>query len=239
MKLTSKGFIHQLSFYPNLFPVNCYLIEESDELTLIDTALPNSSSTILKAAESIGKPISQIVLTHAHSDHIGSLDRLKESLPYAKVYMSEQESRLLAGDRSSVENETQNPVKGGIPKAGKIRTHPDFLIKEGDKIGSLRAIQTPGHSPGSTSLIDERTGAIIAGDAFQTRGGIAVSGHLKPLFPFPALATWSKEKALASAVKIHSLNPSLLAVGHGPMLIEPADEIDRAIIAFEKTLRKS
>jgi hypothetical protein len=70
---------------------------------------------------------------------------------------------------------------------------------------------------------------LIAGDAFQTRAGIAVSGVLRPLFPFPAMATWNKQTALNSAAALRALGPSLLAVGHGDALSEPAAAMDRAI----------
>lgn len=71
-----------------------------------------------------------------------------------------------------------------------------MLLGDGDSVGSLKAISTPGHTPGHMAFLDERSGILIAGDAWQTRGGLAVSGVLKPWFPFPAMATWSKELAL-------------------------------------------
>lgn len=77
MKVTKIGFVSG-GFYAEIFPVNCYLVEEESELTLVDAALPFSVKGILKAAESIGKPITRIVLTHAHGDHIGALDGLKK-----------------------------------------------------------------------------------------------------------------------------------------------------------------
>jgi glyoxylase-like metal-dependent hydrolase (beta-lactamase superfamily II) len=58
------------------------LVEEKS-LTLIDIAMPNNEADILKAAHEIGKPITRIVLTHAHGDHIGALDALKKQLPDA------------------------------------------------------------------------------------------------------------------------------------------------------------
>src|SRR5690606_31675869 len=61
------------------------------------------------------------------------------------------------------------------------------------------------------AFLDTRTGALIAGDAFQTKGGIAVAGQLRPGFPFPALATWHQRTALESAKKLGKHRPSLLA----------------------------
>lgn len=73
MRIVRKHTIFQLTFLPRLFPVNCYLVDEPDGLTLIDAALPYSAKGILKAAETIGKPITRILLTHAHQDHVGPL----------------------------------------------------------------------------------------------------------------------------------------------------------------------
>lgn len=36
MKVVHKKTVYQLAFLPRLFPVNCYIIEENDSLTLID-----------------------------------------------------------------------------------------------------------------------------------------------------------------------------------------------------------
>ncbi|MEW8972087.1 MAG: MBL fold metallo-hydrolase [Mesobacillus sp.] len=235
MRVIKEGYLYQLTFMPRVFPVNCYFIEEEDGLTLIDAALPNSAKAILQAAEKIGKEIKRIVLTHAHGDHIGALDELKAKLD-VPVYISVRDSRLLAGDTSLDSNEPQTPIRGGIPK--NIKTRPDILLKEGDEIGSLLAITTPGHTPGSMSFLDKRTNLLIAGDAFQTRGGTAVSGVTIPWFPFPAMATWHKDTALQSARKIHGLEPSLLAVGHGELLQNPVAHIEKAIQKAEAAFTK-
>ncbi|SDX39575.1 Glyoxylase, beta-lactamase superfamily II [Marininema mesophilum] len=226
MRIQREMSVIQLTFLPRLFPVNCYLVEEEDGLTLIDTALPYSAKGILKAAKQMGKSILRICLTHAHSDHVGSLDTLKKALPHAPVYISHREARLLSGDRTLDEDEPKTPIQGGFTT---LTTTPDILLQEGTRIGSLLAIATPGHTPGSMAFIDTRNDAMIVGDAFHTRGGMAVSGTLRPLFPFPALATWNKEKAVESARHIRECTPSLLASGHGQMLKQPLVAIDHAI----------
>jgi glyoxylase-like metal-dependent hydrolase (beta-lactamase superfamily II) len=235
MRLIKNGFLYQVTFLANMFPVNCYLVEEEASLTLIDAALPYSMKGIFKAAEAIGKPITKIVLTHAHEDHVGALDKIKEELSDVPVYISVRDNRLMNGDTSLDVHEQQTPIKGGVPK--RMKTRANVLLKEGDLIGSLAAIETPGHTPGSMSFLDTRTKALIAGDAFQTRGGIAVAGDIKPLFPFPAFGTWSKETALVSARKLVGYCPGVLAVGHGEMVENPAGAMEQAICSLEQKLK--
>lgn len=234
MRLINNGFLYQVTFMANVFPVNCYLVEEEDGLTLIDAALGFCTKGILKAADTIGKPITKIILTHAHEDHVGALDSIKETIPDVPVYISQRDHRLMNGDRSLDQHEDQTPIKGGVPK--NLKTRATVLLKEGDQIGSLTAIETPGHTPGSMSFLDSRTKALIAGDGFQTRGGIAVAGDMKPWFPFPAFGTWSKQTALASAKKLIGYEPTLLAVGHGEMLENPVKAMEKAIKNLERKL---
>ncbi|RNF39536.1 MBL fold metallo-hydrolase [Planococcus salinus] len=234
MRVKKVGDLYQLTFMPRFFPVSCYLLERKDELVLIDAALPYSTKAILQTAAKIGKPITNLILTHAHSDHIGALDDLKAAIPGLNVSISARDSLLLKGDASLQPGEPDSPIRGGVPK--KIKTKPDFLLEEGDRIGSLEVIFTPGHTPGSISLYDVHSQFLIAGDAFHTRGGMAVSGTLKLLFPFPALATWNKQSALESAVKLRNLHPKLLAVGHGRMVADPLEAMDKAIWKGEKKL---
>ena len=112
---------------------------------------------------------------------------------------------------------------------GTAKTRPTRELAVGDTIGSLEVVASPGHTPGHVSFMDLRDRTLIAGDAFQTRAGTAVSGIVRPLFPFPALATWHLPTALGSARALRELGPSRLAVGHGPVLEDPLPAMDRAI----------
>jgi glyoxylase-like metal-dependent hydrolase (beta-lactamase superfamily II) len=216
----------QLTRFPRVFPVNCYLVREADGLTLIDAAIPGSERAILAAASALGQPIVRIVLTHAHADHVGAADALRKLLPNARLIVSARDARFLAGDMSLDQGEPQDKLRGAYVT---ITSKPDQLVNDGDSIGSLQVIAAPGHTPGHVALFDPRDGSLIAGDAFQTRAGVAVSGTIKPLFPFPALATWNRSQALASARRLRALNPSRLAVGHGEVLESPLAAMDAAI----------
>jgi glyoxylase-like metal-dependent hydrolase (beta-lactamase superfamily II) len=236
MNKTTWGPITQLIFAPKLFPMNCYLVEENEGLTLIDACMPFVAKGIYSAIQVAGKPLTRILLTHAHEDHIGAVQFLKEKYPDAKIGMSRREAAILKGDHSLLPDEAQTPLKGGLPK--NPRFSPDFFVEENDRIGSLIAVAAPGHSPGHFAYLETTSNTLIAGDAFQTKGGLAVSGHMKWSFPFPAMATWHTPTAIVSARKLLSLKPSMLAVGHGYALNQPSAAIEHAILEAEKRMNR-
>jgi glyoxylase-like metal-dependent hydrolase (beta-lactamase superfamily II) len=209
-----------------LFPINCYLVREDDGLTLVDTGLAGSAPAILNAARALGAPIRRIALTHAHVDHVGSLDALHAALPEAEVIASVREARMLARDFSLDVNEAQGKVRGGWPVC---TTRPTRTVTPGERIGSLEVIAAPGHTPGQVAFRDTRDNTLIAGDALSTRFGVAVAGVSKLLFPFVAMGTWDKPTALTTAKALRALDPARLAVGHGPVLERPAAAMDAAI----------
>ena len=66
-----------------------------------------------------------------------------------------------------------------------------------------------------------------------------MSGVIRPTFPFPALATWHKPTALATARTLRALNPARLAVGHGQVLEAPNVAIDQAIAVADRQFGKA
>lgn len=234
MKVTRHGeHLYQLTRFGAVFPVNCYLVREGDGFTLIDTDLPGSAPHILAAARRLGAPIVRLLLTHAHGDHVGSLDALHAQQPHAEVLIGARDARFLAGERTLDPDESHGRLRGSYQTCA---TQPTRLLMPGDRVGSLEAIASPGHTPGHLAFLDLRDRALIAGDALQTRGGVAVSGTIEPLFPWPALATWHKPTALASARALRALNPTVLATGHGRMISDPLAAMDRAIAVAERRL---
>jgi len=232
MKVTRHG--ENLWKLTGYFVINCYLVREADGLTVIDTGMAGWADDILKAAADIGLPITRVTLTHAHTDHVGALDELGGQLPQAEVAFSQRTADFLRGELALHPDEPQVKLGGGFV----IRTtQPTTLLSPGDRLGSLRVVASPGHSPDHIAFFDERDGTLIAGDAFQTQGGIAVAGIKRWLFPLPAMATWHLPTALKSAVALRQLNPSRLAVGHGRVLDDPLPLMDEAIRVAENKVR--
>lgn len=226
---------HYLTQLTQLWSMNCYLVREDDGLTLIDTGMAGGAPAIMATAQKLGAPIVRIILTHAHIDHAGSLDALVVALPNAIVAIGAREARFLAGDMTLEPGETQAKLRGGFPH---VTTRPNQLLRDGDMIGSLQAIAAPGHTPGHMAFFDTRDGSLIAGDAFQVLGGVAVAGVMRPLFPLPALATWHLPTALETAHRLRALGPSRMGVGHGRMLEVPGAAMDEAIARAEARVRR-
>jgi glyoxylase-like metal-dependent hydrolase (beta-lactamase superfamily II) len=206
--------------------VNAYLVPEDDGLTLVDTMLAGSAGAIVAAAQRAGARIARIVLTHAHGDHAGSLDALAERLPGVEIAVSAREARLMAGDHALDADEPQSKLRGGWPT---IATRPTRLLADGDRVGSLRVVAAPGHTPGHIALFDERDRTLIAGDAYSTLGGVSTTGRVNPRFPLVGMSTWHRDTANRTAAALSGLDPALLAVGHGRVVRDPAAAIDRAL----------
>ena len=206
--------------------VNSYLVEDEGGLTVIDTMIPRSAKGIVAAAERHGMPIARILLTHAHQDHIGSLDALHAAVPDAEVIIGSRERRLLKKDKTLDPGEPVDKVRGGYPGA---EVEPTRTLEPGERVGALEVYAAPGHTPGQLAFLDTRDGTLFCADAYSTLGGVATSAKANWRFPLPYMATWHRPTALATARALRALDPKRLAPGHGKVVEAPGPAMDAAI----------
>jgi glyoxylase-like metal-dependent hydrolase (beta-lactamase superfamily II) len=89
-------------------------------------------------------------------------------------------------------------------------------MADGDRLGPLRAVATPGHSPDHLAFVAGRV--CFAGDAVLGRGSVFVA-------PAPgALAGY-----LAALRRLRAMDLELLCPGHGPLVTDPAAKLDEYV----------
>ncbi|MEM0322084.1 MAG: MBL fold metallo-hydrolase, partial [Thermoprotei archaeon] len=88
---------------------------------------------------------------------------------------------------------------------------PNGVLKDGDSVGRLRVVHTPGHTPGSICLFDTETHTIFSGDALLSSGGE----------PSPPSKSFSLNyvEAIHSTKRMVELNVENLCPGHGEPIV--------------------
>lgn len=195
--------------------INCYVIDD----VLIDAGIKSSHSIILKAIQN--KSIRAHALTHAHADHQGSSKVICDALGIP-LWCSELEKKNAETGKATAEYPNQKHFITKFQKnnwAGPACTVSKTL-KEGDRVGSFVAIETPGHSLGHISFFREQDGVLIVGDTLVNMNLVTT---LKGLHQPPNLFTTNQEQNRESIKKIVNLKPKLLCFGHGPVLINKGE----------------
>ena len=174
--------------------VNSFLIDGDEGVVLIDTLLPKKEEMIAAALSEIGRSFDDlraILLTHSHTDHSGSAAAIKAAGD-VDLYASEADAPAIRGDEKPPPPPTPLYVK---PLAFFISLMPgppavevDHFVSEhaADSLpADLRALDTPGHTPGHMSyLLDRAGGVLFTGDAAKaTRNGRVVRGYFNRAMP--------------------------------------------------------
>ncbi len=217
--------------------VHAFLLDDGDGLTLVDSLYDTDAHRILAELEAMGRKaqdIKHIIMTHAHRSHLGGLARLKE-LSGAPVYAHEWEADLIAGDRNqqAVSWLPHRPVRVWplqIALNLGIAKHPgvavDHYVHEGDRIGPLRVVYCPGHSPGHLAFTWEERRLLIAGDAICTWPNLMLGWRG---------FTLNLRQHKASVRRLAELDSEILCVGHGePLASGAAEQIRRALPTLDQ-----
>ena len=141
-------------------PLRCICTILGDEVTheamVVDPG--DNIPEILSRLQKHGLSVRQIVVTHAHIDHVGGAALLKR-VTGAPVFLNQQDLGLLGA------MEIQAGWLG-IPTPKVVP--PDASADDGLTVGlpTLQAevIHTPGHTPGSICLLFPKHGLLLAGD---------------------------------------------------------------------------
>jgi glyoxylase-like metal-dependent hydrolase (beta-lactamase superfamily II) len=140
---------------------NCYVLSEGSQALVIDPG--SSPKELMSAIDSQGlKPV-LILATHAHFDHVGAVEALAKAYgaPFA----------MHAADLKMLETLEDTYTFYGMGKTQKPVVSRE--LKGGDRIDAagiqLKAIHTPGHTPGGLCFYHEASGSLFSGDTLFRR----------------------------------------------------------------------
>jgi len=163
---------------------NIWIVGDESEVVIIDAA--HDADAIRDAVGS--RHVVAVVCTHGHNDHITVAPELAASLD-APVLLSSGDDMLWRMTHGS--KEFRPLADGQTLTAGGVE---------------LRAIATPGHSPGSTCLYAPELGALFSGDTLFA-GGPGATG--RSFSDFPTILGSIKDK-------LGALPPdTVVYTGHG------------------------
>lgn len=137
---------------------NCYILgcEETLKGAIVDPG--GSHSIILDEVGRLGLSVVAVINTHGHVDHVLANRQVVEATG-APLMIHPLDAPMLT-----------SPMKGFAFLVGRMRPSlpPDRLLEDGDEVQigriRLKVLHTPGHSPGSISLLADGEGAVFSGD---------------------------------------------------------------------------
>lgn len=175
----------------NLGFVSAYILSRKGEAAIVDTGVVGSEGSIEAALGEVGlgwASVSHLIVTHKHPDHQGSVE--------AVLTASDAPWYAGAGDIDAITASTEGMIVG-----------------DGDSVFDLE-IESPGHTPGHISILDQTGGVLIAGDALNGADG-GVLG---------ASPDFSEDMSLANAsvAKLAEFDYEVALFGHGEPVTEGA-----------------
>lgn len=160
---------------------NSYIVRPAGGGGVVVVDVPEGFEAVLDALGHGRDQVTHVIVTHSHGDHWGGYDVMREEIG-APVYAGAEETNL--DDARDV----QPLAEGDEVEVGTAR---------------IRVLHTPGHTPGSISLVVG--GAAITGDTLFPGG----PGHSR--------SNEALQQAIASITsKLHTLpDETLVLPGHG------------------------
>ncbi|MFK4298602.1 glyoxylase-like metal-dependent hydrolase (beta-lactamase superfamily II) [Arthrobacter sp. GAS37] len=211
---------------------NWTVLQDGEAFTLVDCGYPGDLPNVIGALEYLNlrpEAAAAILVTHGHSDHIGTA-RVLSDLYGMPIMAAEQEIPNLDGTfRSQLTLnrallQCWNPLfarwlfhavkrADGLKDVTVLSAQPISTGEALDLPGQPIPIPTPGHTPGHNSYFLQESGALLSGDALVSGHPIV---HRKGPQMLPSFFHQSPREAIESLSELVSYEFGTLLPGHGP-----------------------
>jgi glyoxylase-like metal-dependent hydrolase (beta-lactamase superfamily II) len=207
---------------------NFYLIVEGGRATVVDAGGSREFPLLEAGLAALGLTLDRVeavLITHAHTDHIGFARRVSERGISVKVHEAEA-AYAMDGSAGSQVGISDFPlwkpraivflaemIRAGARRAYRLSNVE--TVTDGDRLalpGQPRVLATPGHTAGHASYLLEDRKALCAGDALVTDG--LIRGQPGPQL-LPEMFHTDPARARASLENLAGLDADLMLPGHG------------------------
>lgn len=168
----------------NLYPL--YLLKGRQGGTIVEGGTGPMGPVLREQLATLGIAadyVRQLIVTHAHPDHVMAVPMLRELFPGVTVLASATAAKTLQSEKAvAFFCKMDDMVTGALIQSGVVREQDrrpplaanqiavDRLVKEGDRIEvdegvALEVLETPGHSDCSLSFYDRGRRLLIISDA--------------------------------------------------------------------------
>ena len=160
------------------YPVFCF--RDAGECVIFEAAVSPVVPVIARQMAALGiaqDSVKQVVITHAHPDHVMGVPVFRKLFPGITVLASGLAAKTLAFEKAvSFFCKMDQMLAGSLQKARSIteadQAQPpaemkiavDRTLKEGDKVNNFTVLETPGHSDCSLSFHEPQRGILIVSD---------------------------------------------------------------------------
>ncbi|MFD6697908.1 MULTISPECIES: MBL fold metallo-hydrolase [unclassified Microbacterium] len=199
-----------------------WLIDDGERKVLVDAGGPAYASVLRDALAARGlmsADITDVLLTHAHWDHVSNFTSFDQATVWLGSTELEWASRQPVGAHFLSDVHVQELHRRWADGTGRVRTiEGDDLVLPG-----IRALKAPGHTPGHLAFLveDAATPLLLAGDAVKNLHELATGDVDSTLDEAESRRTVQKLRSVMNQAG------AALAPGHDVLLVADEGQVHR------------
>ena len=211
------GSFDPVKIFGNLYfvgtpPASVHVVDTGDGLIMLDTGYQQSLYIVIDNIYRIGldpHDIKYVLLTHGHIDHMGAAKAVKE-LTGAKIALG-------YADREYANGTLDLSYAKELDMEFAETFEPDILLSDGDEIElgdtKIRAVATPGHTPGAMSYFFSVTDGVSSYIA-ALHGGMGINTLCKEFLDKYSLPYTLREDFVRSMLRLNEEKVDIFLGNH-------------------------